>query len=239
VTTRWRVAALTVAVLSGATGADRPRTVAAQSVDGVVLGMGKGPGGEDAPIAGARVILFGDGATPIDSTVTDPAGRFRLPLPGPGAYAFVVQLDGYLTVSETIDARDRSAVRSRVVMPLVSAAAAETMRYAIERESALSLPFEELCGEPPRPWEAGIIIGVTRDRRTLEPVPSIPVELVPDGGEPRVRISTDSGAFWFCNVIAGEVRITSRAPGLPPDTFRAVVRAGAISWYDALIGGRR
>ncbi|MDX1674128.1 MAG: hypothetical protein R3314_04920, partial [Longimicrobiales bacterium] len=51
----------------------------------------------------------------------------------------------------------------------------------------------------------------------------------------RARVATAAGSFWFCNVPPGRVRMVARADGFAPDTSHATIRAGTISWYDALL----
>jgi Carboxypeptidase regulatory-like domain len=214
------------ATLAAATSA------APQAVAGTVIGRD-----DERPVPGAWVFLHDRALTPLDSARTDDQGRFEVAAAAPGDYVLIVRLEGFLTVSATLTLEAGRTTRRRVEMPLVSTAAAALMRGAIEREAFFQIPIEELCREPLRPWEAGVLIGVTRDRRTLEPIPGALVELA-TGDSASSRVSTPSGAFWFCNVPQGEARIVVRAEGAPPDTSIATIRAGTISWYDGLIDRR-
>ncbi len=191
-------------------------------------------------LAGARVTLLDSALVAVDSGPTDPAGRFRLAA-SPGDLVVMVEFEDHLTYTERIRVEPGDEVSMRISMPLVSVPAALVMREAISREAAFQLPLDELCREHLRPWEAGMLLGVVRLRRTMEPVPEALVvlePLPPDTFAVRTRPATASGAFWFCNVPEGTVRVVIRARGLAPDTTRAIIRPGTISWYDGLLRPR-
>jgi hypothetical protein len=214
-----------------------PIPVVAQAVAGTVVASDP-----DRPVAGARVVLIDPALAALDSTTTDGAGRFRLDAPRAGDFVLLVRLEGYLSVSTSVEVRGSETATRRIEMPLVSVPAALVMREAITREAAFQLPLDELCQEPLRPWEAGMLVGVTRLRRTMEPVPGALVTLEPLPPATfavRTRVSTESGTFWFCNVPAGTVRLVVRARGLAADTTRATIHAGTISWYDGLLNRGR
>lgn len=250
-----RDAVLFVAVLLAAGPA------AGQALQGTVVDADRA-----VAIDGAIVLLVDSVGTVIDSTATDAEGRYRLAAPDPGAYMLHVTRHGYLSYSTTVEAGPGAPVEHRVEMPMISNQAARIIFEVIEREAALQAPWEELCGEPVRPWEAGVLVGVARNRTTMEPVPRAVVRLTPEGragdgvdsagaapgsGEdpgggrdghspesesgPHTRVATESGAFWFCNVRTGRVRVVARADGFVPDRFEADIRAGTISWYDVLL----
>lgn len=207
----------------------------------------------DRPIGDAPVRIVDTLSVTVDSSTTDDAGRFRLVAPRPGPYILFVEIEGYLSYSDFTTLAAGDTVRRDIEMPLVSARAARVMHEVIEREAAFQLPWEELCGEPVRPWEAGVLVGVARDRSTLDPVGRAvihvePLEDVDPGAQappagtapesepwPRSRVATPTGAFWFCNVPVGRARIVARAEGFATDTSYATIRAGTISWYDALL----
>lgn len=210
------------------------------------------------PLPGAVVTVLDTLGATIAAATTDGQGRFRVPAPAAGEYLLYVRLDQYLSHSAVVRVpeEDGAAEEVRVEMPLVSVAAARVMREVIDREAAFRIPLEELCQEPLRPWEAGVLVGVARSRQGLEPIPHAVVRVEPIQGDagadppppadrrtPSVdgRVATDTGAFWFCNVPVGRTRVVARAAGFAPDTSYAAIRAGTISWYDALlrgIGGR-
>lgn len=161
------------------------------------------------PIPEAKLTLLDTASLVVDTGRADANGRFQLGTPVAGLYLIYVE-------NEVID-----------------------------REAAFQLPIDELCGEPLRPWEAGILVGVARDRGTFEAVPRAVVRLepMPDsvggaGRGRRDRVATGTGAYWFCNVPAGLARVIVRAEGFEPDTSHAEIRAGTMSWYDALLPRR-
>ena len=213
---------------------------AAQTVRGTVMDADRGQ-----PVVGAAVVLADTASATLDSTVTDSAGRFYVSAPRPGRFIVHVALEGYLSYSSVLELDGGEDREIRVEMPLVSTGAARVMQEVIRRESAFQLPWEELCGEPVRPWEAGVLVGVSRDRRTMDPLPraAVRIEIV-EADDPaaapwrRTRVSTPTGGFWFCNVPPGRVRMVARADGFAPDTSFADIRAGTISWYDALLRPR-
>lgn len=223
--------ALLATLLSTATP---PIDAAAQTVQGTVRDADYG-----RTVAGAKVLLIDSLAATLDSTTTDLDGRFRLDAPGPGSFILLVALEGFLSYSAAIDATTGDTARVDIEMPVVSGQAARVMSDVIDQEEAFQLPWQELCGEPVRPWEAGVLVGVSRDRNTLEPVPRAVIRLQPlastDPGWPRTRIATATGSFWFCNVPPGRARIVARADGARADTSYASIRAGTVSWYDALL----
>lgn len=217
-----------------------PAPAAPQLVTGVVL-----EAGTERPLPHAPVLLFDSGTAAIDSAATDDAGRFRIRAPGPGTFLVHVARPGYLSYSTRIELTAGQPVDLRIEMPVVSESAARVMRDVIDREAAFQLPWEELCGEPVRPWDSGVLVGVSRRRSDLVPLPRAVVRLDPLGGDAagahadstrsRSRVTTETGAFWFCNVPPGRARIVARADGFRADTTYADIRTGTISWYDALL----
>lgn len=231
------------AVLLGAAGvAGLPitNTAMAQTIQGTVIDADHG-----RPVADASVALVDTASATLDSTVTNSVGRFTVRAPRAGLFIVHVALEGYLSYSSAVELGASEDREIRVEMPLVSTGAARVMQEVIRRESAFQLPWEELCGEPVRPWEAGVLVGVSRNRRTMDPLPraAVRIELVePDDSAAtpwhRTRVTTPTGSFWFCNVPPGKARMVSRAEGFAPDTSYATIRPGTISWYDALLRPR-
>lgn len=209
-----------------------PLRATAQTIRGTVTGEDSG-----RPLTGASVLLMDTLSAPVDSTVTDSAGLYRLAAPVPGAFVVHVAPPGYLASSTTVRLAAADTARLDIAMPVISEAAADVMRQVIDREAAFQLPWEELCGEPVRPWETGVLVGVARDRGSMDPLPRAVVRLerMEGGTPPQIRVATATGAFWFCNVPPGRVRVTARAEGHAPDAWVASIRAGTISWYDALL----
>lgn len=239
-----------------------PVALTAQTVRGQVVDADYG-----RPLPGATVLLLDSTSVPVDSAATDDVGRFVLTAPAPGRFLVHVRIRGYLSYSGEVEVGAAEVPETRIEMPLVSESAAAVMRDVIDREAAFQLPWEELCGEPVRPWEAGVLVGVARDRATMNPIRGAVVRVeplgdddrsrageardtggaavaVPQGGEPetgawpRSRVATATGSFWFCNVPPGRVRVVARADGFAADTSHATIRAGTISWYDALLRPR-
>ena len=216
-----------------------PAVLAAQTVRGTVTDPDY-----HRPVTGAVVVLMDTLSAPVDSTRTDSAGAFVLAAPGPGPYIIHVTRTGYLSWSGRLEL-PAGAVDRAIEMPLISTRAARVMGEVIRREAAFDLPWEELCGEPVRPWEAGVLVGVARRRADMEPVPRAVVRAEPvanntdqpadTGAWPRSTVATATGSFWFCNLPVGRVRVVARADGFRPDTSYATIRAGTISWYDALL----
>lgn len=246
-----RVAVLALGI-AGAFGVIPPVAIPldAQTVEAVVVDDDGG-----RPVARARVTLIAAGGAVVDSAVTDAEGRSTVTAPGPGTYYLTVVPEGYLSMTERVVVEPGSTTRHRMRLPLRSTAAARLMNQAINREASFQLPLAELCGEELRPWEAGVLVGVVRDRATMEAVPGALVQLhpgvadtvdstttpapEPDPAAPpdthRSRRATDSGAYWFCNVPQGESRVVALADGFTAGIFDATVRAGTIAWYDALL----
>ncbi len=215
-----------------------PRAATAQAVQGTVSDADS-----RRPLAGASVLLLDTLSAPVDSTTADSAGDYRLAAPGAGMFIVHVAPTGYLASSTTVRLTSDDAVRLDIAMPVISEAAAGVMRQVIDREAAFQLPWEELCDEPVRPWETGVLVGVARDRSSMQPIPRAVIRLERQdtvAGSPRTRVATATGAFWFCNVPPGRVRVTAGAEdqtGGPAlfDSWVATIRTGTISWYDALL----
>ncbi|MFO7893360.1 MAG: carboxypeptidase-like regulatory domain-containing protein [Longimicrobiales bacterium] len=231
-----------------------PITATSQSVQGTVIGADY-----ERPLDGAEVTLMTTASATVDMAATDSAGRFLLHAPSPGTFIVHVAPPGYLSSSTAVELSAHDTADVTIRMPVVSEAAARVMGDVIDREAAFQLPWAELCGEPVRPWETGVLVGVSRRRSDLEPVPRavVRIERLDDdrssdpGVDPapgdtagagtwsRIRVATETGAFWFCNVPPGRVRVTARAEGFAQDRWEATIRIGTISWYDALLRARR
>jgi hypothetical protein len=124
---------------------------------------------------------------------------------------------------------------------LVSTAAIREMSEIIRSESRLTESLPEICGEPFRAWEAGLLLGTVRVRRTRAPLAgaTVTVSDTSDGGA-RSTLSGDSGIYVLCNVPVGPaVQITIVAPDGTVETTDVEIRAGTASWYDLPIGPRR
>jgi len=228
-----------------ACGAVFPGPVAAQTVTGTVVTEDGG-----IPVAGARIWLIRDDQARVDSTRANAAGRYTLHAPSPGTYVLYVEIPGY--ASETISHFELAAgqtLRRDVQYRLVSLSAMQIMGDALDADTMLQRHLPELCGEDPRPWETGLIVGVIRDRPTGDPIPHAVVMVQPPATPdstptPRTRVSNQHGTYVFCNVPPGDkVLLRVRAPGHRPETQTVQVRVGMIGWYDVYMyrsrkGGR-
>lgn len=228
--------------------------VSAASASGQVVRVVIAGEEEGIPVAAAPVLLLDEEGVALDSVTTDAAGRVTVRAPSPGRYYLNVLPPDYLSYTHGIDIDADGIEGDTVRIPLRSRAASRIMGEVISREGAFQVPLDELCGEELRPWEAGVLVGVVRDRAGMEPLPGALVRVEPRepalagppdagasdppdaGATVPARIAAEaSGAFWFCNVPAGDIDVVAVADGFRPDTFTAAIRAGSISWYDALL----
>lgn len=189
------------------------------------------------PLAGAELLLVDSAGTAVDSTRAAGGGAFRLLAPRAGSYFIHVQLDGWAGVPSdgfvVQPGRDREV---DVRVPLIGAAALAHMRSILEDEG-MQRPLEEICGEPLRPWEAGILVGTVRDRRTREPVRGAEVRVATAAGEAlRATVSNARGSYVLCNLPAAtELTVTAEAADGRRDVLRPEIRAGVTAWYDLLV----
>lgn len=191
------------------------------------------------PLPGVRIWLMGEDQTHADSARTDAAGRFLLRASSAGRYMLYVQLPGYASMSTaSFDLAAGQLLHRDVQYQLVSTSAMQIMGDAIDRDTMLQRHLPELCGEDPRPWETGLLVGVIRDRPTEDPIPGAVVMVqapaTPDSTPtPRTTVSNAHGTYVFCNVPPGDkVVLRVRAPGHRPETQTVWVRKGMIGWYD-------
>jgi hypothetical protein len=115
------------------------------------------------------------------------------------------------------------------------------MRDIINMDERLQASLPEICGEPLRPWEAGLLVGVIRVRATGEPVAGARVAVAAPGtGVARSTLSSENGIYILCNVPLGPaVEIIVEAPDGTTERTDVEIRAGTVSWYDLSIGPRR
>lgn len=181
------------------------------------------------PIAGARLYLLPDSGPSVDSTRAASDGRYELHATTPGNYRVHFQMDGWATYSsELLAVEDTVAFDFEV--PLVSNAALHEMSAIVAGDERLQTSLPELCGEELRTTEAGLLIGVVRDRRTRSPIAGARVSV----GE-RVTQSNERGVYILCNVPLGpDVEVT-----VERDDARSVtpveIRRGMVSWYDLTV----
>ncbi len=191
------------------------------------------------PIAGGVVTLVLERpTTTVDSTRADGRGRFLLRAPHPGLYRLYFASEGYATApSDTFALAARDTVERRFAVPLLSTAAMESVGRTIDFEKRLQGDLTELCGERPRSWEAGLLVGTVRAREGGRPVAGAAVRVeapARGGGAPfrRATRTSANGVFVVCNVPAGAATLRVEAPGFRPDTGAVEARAGAVGWFD-------
>ena len=195
----------------------------------------------DRPIAGARLLLVTNSASVVDSTSSDASGRFQLTAPAPGAYAISFELDGWAGVlSDTLHLTARAARDYTFRVRLVSNEALKYIGNILDMESRLQGSVTEICGEPFRGWEAGILVGVVRDRATRRPVARARVSVAHNGAAARSTLSGDTGVFVLCNVPAGNaITITAVPQAGAEHTYTLEIRAGSARWYDLHVASAR
>ena len=191
-------------------------------------------------IAGARLLLLDDAGSPVDSTFSDASGRFRLRAPAPGSYTLYFGMDGWAGVpSETLALRAGVTTAFDFRVPLIGSTALREMSDIMAAEPRLQRPLPELCGEPVRAWEAGILVGVVRARGTNEPVAGARVTATSGRDAPRSTVSNEQGIYYLCNVLAGPaVRVIARTADGRADSTRVEIRAGTAAWFDLTVPTR-
>lgn len=190
------------------------------------------------PLPGAAIALIREDGSSVDSTRSDSAGRFTLSPPRAGRYRLYFDQAGYASItSEAFDVRAGETVERRFEVPLISGAALQRVGETINIEKRLQGNLTELCGERPRSWEAGLLVGTVRDARTRAPLASaqVRVEAPVSGGGPAFRRSTltsANGVYVICNVPAGRASLRVDLAGYRPDVGPVEARAGDVGWYD-------
>ena len=233
--TARRLAAFILVVLAGAAfGAGQ---VHAQAVRGLLLDAE-----EHRPVPGARLFLLDDAGLPVDSTFTDESGRYRLDAPRAGTHFIHFQMDGWAGAgSDSLELRESVAEDYDFHVTLVSSAAMQQMSAMIHADERLQTSLPEVCGEALRPWEAGLLVGTVRARRTNAPLPDVRVAVATDErGVTRSTVSNADGIYILCNVPLGsDVSIIATAPDGTREITEVDIRAGTVSWYDLHLGARR
>jgi hypothetical protein len=195
----------------------------------------------DRPLPGARLLLLDGDGVPVDSARADRSGRFRLAAPAAGSYVVLFRMDGWATVpSEELRLERGATLPLAFRVPLVATAAIREMSNVIALESRLQESLPDICGEPFRAWEAGLLVGTVRLRATREPIPGARVAVSASGDVARATISSENGVYVLCNVPVGpKVRITVETPAGIVEETDVEIRAGTASWYDLAVGRRR
>ncbi len=198
----------------------------------------------DQPLPGATVVLMTEAAAPVDSTRSDADGRFRLRAPAPGRYRLYFDQAGYTSItSEAFAVARGAAVERRFEVPLISGQALQRVSETIDLEKRLQGNLTEFCGERPRSWEAGLLVGTVRDAATAEPLAGAVVRVeapAAPGAEPfrRSTLTSANGVYVVCNVPAGRATMRVELDGYRPDIGPVEAHAGDVGWYDVDLRAR-
>lgn len=187
------------------------------------------------PLPGFRLYLLSDSGTAVDSTTTDRAGAFLLHAPAAGEYVVYLRMDGWTSVASEPLRLETGATRAfEFRVSLVSNSAFRQMNEMIATDPRLQSRLPEACGEALRPWEAGLLVGVVRERAGRSPIAGARVAVLSaDGTVVRSTISSDEGIYLLCNVPLGAaVEIAAETPDGRTRTTQVEIRAGTVSWYD-------
>lgn len=212
---------------------------AAQTVRGTLV---EHPSG--APLPRGAVFLLDSAGVVVDSTRSTAAGAFALRAPAAGGYTLYFSHPGYASVpSDRIQLAPGDTVEHRFSVPLISGAAIRRMSEVLDLETRLQGNLTELCGEPLRSWEAGIVVGVVRQRSGGRPLAEAVVLVEApalDGGHTfrRAAITSANGVYVICNVPAGSATMRTELAGFRTDDGPVEVRAGTVAWYDVTLRAR-
>jgi hypothetical protein len=228
-----RITALLI-VLFAARGAD----IAAQQIAGTLV---QHPGGD--PIPRALVQLLDSTGAIVDSTRSGVNGAFVLRASAAGEYALYFAQPGYATVpSEALRLHAGQRIEYRFSVPLISGVALQRMAEVIQLEKRLQSDLTELCGEPLRTTEAGMLVGVVRSRTENQPIAGAIVSVAArtaDGASfQRATVSSANGVYVLCNIPAGAATMRTEAAGHRLDDGPVAIRAGDVAWYDVLLRAR-
>ncbi|HEX2167756.1 MAG TPA: carboxypeptidase-like regulatory domain-containing protein, partial [Longimicrobiales bacterium] len=196
------------------------------------------------PIPGARLLLIDGTGTVVDSTRSDDSAAFRLNAPRPGEYWLYFQMDGWASVtSNRVRVEGDSVTRFPLRVPLVHNSAMRQMGGMMGMDARLRSSLPDLCGEPLRTSDAGLLVGVVRSRATRNPIARARVSVARGRASDAVRstLTGDNGIYILCNVpIGASVDVVVTAPGgTAREKTQVEIRAGTVSWYDLPIGPRR
>jgi hypothetical protein len=150
-------------------------------------------------------------------------------------------MDGWASVpSDELRLEPGATVPLAFRVPLVATAAMREISSVMAMEPRLQESLPQICGEPFRAWEAGLLVGTVRLRSTREPVAGARVAVSASGDVARATISSENGVYVLCNVPVGPaVRITVETPAGIVEETDVEIRAGTASWYDLPVGRRR
>ncbi len=190
------------------------------------------------PLPGGWVYLLTPDGASVDSTRAAADGAFTVHAPRPGSYQLYFKSPGYASVPSDLFrlAAGQSAER-RFAVPLISGVAMRRMGEVIHLEKRLQGDITELCGERPRSWEAGLLVGTVRAGDTKKPVAGAVVTVdapAKAGGVPfhKSTVTSANGVYVICNVPAGSAQMRTEAGGYHTDSGPVEARAGDVGWYD-------
>jgi hypothetical protein len=232
-TRRVSSSVLVAAVLAGSMVSGTASRTHAQTVRGTLVQY---PGG--APVPGGGVALLDSTGVAVDSTRTSAQGTFSLRAGSAGVYTLYFSQPGYASVpSGAIRLKPGEVVEHRFIVPLISGVAIQRMSEVIDVEKRLQSDLRELCGEEPRPAEAGMLVGVVRRRPGGEPLSGavVRVDVRGAGSAPpfqKATVSSANGVYVICNVPAGTATTHTELVGYRADEGPVDVRVGEIAWYD-------
>ena len=183
------------------------------------------------PITGARLYLIAEGGEALDSTRATPDGAFRLGATLPGSYRLHFRMDGWATYTSEPIALAADTVDHEFLVPLVSNEVLRQMSEVIAADPRLQGALPELCGEELRTSDAGLILGVVRERSTRQPVAGARVAI-----GARSTLSNERGVYILCNVPLGaDVEVLAERPDGTRRITPVEIRRGTISWYDLFV----
>jgi hypothetical protein len=194
------------------------------------------------PLAGARLMLINVEGIALDSTRVDRTGAYALTGRVPGEHMLWVQLDGWAsTTSESFELVRNATTEFTFRPQLVASAALREMSDVLASDERLRQELPEMCGEPFRAWEAGLLVGSVRVRATRQTLAGARVTvLAPDGAATRATVSSDKGVYLLCNVPVGTaIRVVVETANGQREETDVEIRAGTASWYDLEVGPRR
>ncbi len=217
-----------------------PRPAPAQTVHGTLVNEDGG-----APLPHGAVSLFDASGVKVDSTRAGADGAFTLHATSPGTFTLYFTHPGYASVpSAPIALKAGDTVEKRFAVPLIGGAAMERMAEVVDLEKRLQGDIVELCGERPRSWEAGILVGVVRTKDGGAPLAGAVVRIEAParaGGEPfhRATVSSANGVYVICNVPEGRATMRTTLEGYRVDEGPVDAHAGDVGWYDVYLGRAR
>jgi hypothetical protein len=197
------------------------------------------------PLPGGTVMLLDDAGVTVDSARASANGSFTVRARDAGLHTLYFMHPGYASVpSEPVRLARGEMTEHRFEVPLIGGAALSRMAETITLETRLQGNLTELCGEAPRAWEAGILVGVVRRRTGGQPLAGAIVSVsapAAAGGGPfrKATVTSANGVYVLCNVPAGAATTRTETVGYQADEGAVEVRAGTVGWYDVLLRPRR